>query len=183
MTDHHTLKMNRELKRVNDKAMICQILDRAQVACLALHDEPYPYVVPMNYGYTWDDRLVLYMHMATEGHRLRLLEKDPRVAVNVSLFLDRIGCRQYKGQDQDYRSVNIFGTARVITAESDPEEFLHGFDVLARKNDRPPVTEISPYMRDHALLLRIDADAVTAKAQYPLHALEDVPMPPNVPRE
>ena len=51
MTDHSTLKMHREEVRVSDKEMLKAILDRCHTVVVGLHDEPYPYVVPMNYGY------------------------------------------------------------------------------------------------------------------------------------
>ena len=95
MTDHTTLKMHREKVRVSDKEMLCSILDQEEICSVALHDEPYPYVMPMNYGYTWDDKLIFYFHMAIEGHRIELIKKNPLVAVSGSSFWGRVGHSSY----------------------------------------------------------------------------------------
>ena len=87
--------MHREKVCVSDKEMLCSILDRKEIYSVALHDEPYPYVMPMNYGYTWDDKLIFYFHMAIEGHRIELIKKKPLVAVSVSSFLGRVGHSSY----------------------------------------------------------------------------------------
>ena len=65
MTDHTNLKMHREKVRVSDKKMLCAILDMQETCCVALHDEPYPYIVQMNFGYEWGSADLLFPH----GHR------------------------------------------------------------------------------------------------------------------
>ena len=82
--------MHREKVRISDKEMLYAILDREESCSVALHDEPYPYVVPMNYGYTWDDKLIFYFHMAIEGHRIELIKKkSPRCRQRFLLFGSR----------------------------------------------------------------------------------------------
>lgn len=87
--------MHREKVCVSDKEMLYSILDREEICSVALHDEPYPYVMPMNYGYTWDDKLIFYFHMAIEGHRIELIKKNPLVAVSVFSFWGRVGHSSY----------------------------------------------------------------------------------------
>lgn len=91
MTGHRKLQMNHEDRRITEPEYIRVILDKNNVCTVAMQDEPYPYVVPMNYGYVWEEELVLYMHMADRGHRLDQLGRDPHVTCNVHLFLDRFG--------------------------------------------------------------------------------------------
>ena len=47
--------MRRTDRQVADEAGIRAILDRCQVCRLALWDEEGPYIVPMSYGYRWDE--------------------------------------------------------------------------------------------------------------------------------
>ena len=55
--------MRRSEREVTDCNEIRQILERAEVLRLAMHDEPYPYIVPVNFGFTMqDDQLVLFFH-------------------------------------------------------------------------------------------------------------------------
>ncbi|MBQ9988909.1 MAG: pyridoxamine 5'-phosphate oxidase family protein [Clostridia bacterium] len=184
MTDHTTLTMHREKVRIRDKEMLKAMLDLTQVAVVGLHDEPYPYCVPMNFGYEWEGDLpVFYFHMAIEGHRIELIKKDPRVCLSISTFLDRHGFASYRNETHDYRSVTVFGTAEIIKPEDDMDSYLHAFSVLCRCNSgRPEVKQASPEMLARLWALRVTAEIVTGKTQYPISSVEEVPMPANQPR-
>ena len=70
--------MRRTDRQVADEAGIRAILDRCQICRLALWDEEGPYIVPMSYGYRWDEGgLKLYFHCAGEGRKLDALRRDP----------------------------------------------------------------------------------------------------------
>ena len=76
--------MRRSEREVTDCNEIRQILERAEVLRLAMHDEPYPYIVPVNFGFTMqDDQLVLFFHGAKVGKKCDLLQKNPHVSFEV----------------------------------------------------------------------------------------------------
>lgn len=52
--------MRQSKRQVTDKATICAMLDAIDTIHVAMHDEPFPYVVPLNFGYDWKDKLVFY---------------------------------------------------------------------------------------------------------------------------
>lgn len=37
----------------------------------------------INYGFEWKEKPVFYFHMATEGHLVSLLRRNPKVAVSI----------------------------------------------------------------------------------------------------
>ena len=86
-----------------------------------------PYVVPLNFGYDWEDKLVFYFHCAHEGYKLDLLHKNPHVCVNASSFISYAGA-SVKGHLHDYRSVTARGVAERL--EPDSAEFI---DVYKRQ--------------------------------------------------
>lgn len=175
MTDHRKLPMSHEDRRITEPEYIKAILERNSVCTVAMQDTPYPYLVPMNYGYVWEETLVLYMHMMDRGHRLELLKENPHVACNIHLFLDRFGKKRYRSEGHDYRSVTVFGRAEVITAK-EPEEFLKGLNALCRNAKHTLLRRVP--RNDNLLVLKVTADVVTAKAQYPVRELAEVEMPP-----
>lgn len=83
MTDHQKLLMHFEQERIKDKRFMKQILKNCSEATMAFFDEPYPYIVPMNYGFEWKDTLIFYLHTAPDGHKNQLLRKNNRVALNI----------------------------------------------------------------------------------------------------
>lgn len=182
MTDHTTLKMHREKARVTDKEMIRAMLERCHVAVVCMNDDPYPYAVPMNYGFVWeDDQPVFYFHMAIEGHRINLIRENPNVMLCIYEWLDRQGYQLYRKENHDYRSVNVFGKAEIITIENE-EEYIRGMSLLQTCNFRAPVKRITQQMKDRLFVMKVTADIVTAKSQYPISHVDEVPIPENVPR-
>ena len=175
MTDHKQIQMNHENRRITNQELIKSILDKNIVCVVAMQDEPYPYVVPMNYGYVWEDKLILYMHMADKGHRLNLLGKNPHVSCNINMFLDRFGKRRYRGEGHDYRSVSVFGKAEVVTKEQ-PEEYLKGLNALCRNTGRTLLQKVPK--NKNLLVMKVTADVITAKAQYSVNDVEEAEMPP-----
>lgn len=51
---------------------------------MAVHDEEGMYIVPLNFGYTYEeDVLKLYFHSAGEGRKVDALAADPKVAIEM----------------------------------------------------------------------------------------------------
>ena len=81
-------KADREIK---DRDEILHLLDECQTIRLALHDQPYPYIVPLSYG--WElagDKICIYFHCAKEGKKLEDLIAtlaEPKESVELLLNL------------------------------------------------------------------------------------------------
>ena len=73
--------MRRHDREIVDFREILAVMERCDVCRVALHDEPYPYIVPMNFGMAVEgERIVLYFHGAKAGRKFDLIAKNPRVA-------------------------------------------------------------------------------------------------------
>ena len=176
MTDHNSLEMRKSDRRVTDKEIIKAMLDMCKTCTLSVHDEPYPYQVPLNFGYEWEDELIIYLHMASCGHKIELIKKDPRVSVNAHAYLDRSNLPKYRGGNQDYRSVTVFGAAQIITSD-EPDEFMRGLNALQRHNSRKEISKAPK--TDSLYVIKIKAEAFSAKAMYPINDISEAAMPPN----
>ena len=76
--------MRRKDREVTSIDEIRQILDKAKVLHLGLYDDEYPYIVPMHYGYVYqNDSIIFYMHGAKEGHKIDLINRNPKVCVEL----------------------------------------------------------------------------------------------------
>lgn len=72
-------EMRRKDRRVTDEALIDSILKECGVVRIGLYDEDRIYVVPVNYGYTYEDgRLSIYFHGGRSGHRLDCIRRNPK---------------------------------------------------------------------------------------------------------
>lgn len=108
--------MRRADKEVTDFNEIAGVLHRADTIRLGLSGTPYPYVVPLSFGYAANKgRISLYIHGAFEGHKHDLLRENPHVCVEAdTLFRYE---KTPRGITARYESFIGFGTAHAIAGE------------------------------------------------------------------
>jgi len=76
--------MRRRDREITDRDEMIEILDKCQVCRIALHDENFPYIVPLNYGVDiGGDNVTLYFHSAKQGKKLDLIRRDNRASFEV----------------------------------------------------------------------------------------------------
>lgn len=115
---------------VTDAQEIIGILDRGKIVHVGMVDEGKPYVVPMNYGYEFENReLVLYLHGATAGRKLDILRAQPHVFIEIDTdivaFDGKLAC-QY---GVSYSSIMGEGVAQIV---ENMDEKKHGLTVLMK---------------------------------------------------
>ena len=165
--------MRRKDREITDRAIISGMLDMAEILHIAVKNEPYPYVVPVNFGYEWvDDELLFYFHCAKTGLKLDLLRRDPHVCVNAADFISYAD-KPYRGHLHDYRSVTAFGLASELSPESDG--FLHAHEKLLEHNHRRMQPDDIPVMEKLAIWeIRCKAGDVTGKAEIVPETADEV---------
>lgn len=73
--------MRRKDREITDLTQIVEIMKKCDVCRVAFHDEPYPYMVPLNFGfYQQNDQITLFFHGANAGKKISLLQMDNRVS-------------------------------------------------------------------------------------------------------
>lgn len=167
---------DRELK---EKEMLRAVIDMCHVCSIGFHDEPYPYVVPVNFGYVWESEpLMLYIHGArADGHMRKLMAQDNRVCAQMNKFIDRNLDASYRGENHDYRSVTVFGRMEEVEEEA---EYVAALNAIRVHNDRSPIFCKAPKaLRDQLCIWRITAEEITGKAQYPVSSVAEIEMPPH----
>lgn len=119
--------MFRPMRRKNQalsEAETIEILKTCTSGVLAVAgDEDYPYAVPLSYAY--EDGKVFF-HCAAEGHKIDGIKRNNKVSFCVIKTDDVI----QKTFTTHYKSVVVFGKARILNAES---EKRHGLECLVKK--------------------------------------------------
>ena len=122
--------MRRKDREITGRENIEPILQACKVCRVAMTGtDGWPYVIPMNFGYTWDeDGLTLYFHGGVKGKKIDSLRADPRVCFELDCEEGLTGegdlaCRY------SYAFSSIVGYGRVEFAE-DNEEKRQGLDVI-----------------------------------------------------
>ncbi len=110
--------MRRNDLKVIDLNKIVEIFDNSPTLRLGLHDSPYPYVVPLSYGYDVSgDRIELYIHGALEGKKHDLISKNNFVCVEVDYF-DGYGLTELSAT-ANYSSIIAYGRIFLIVDEKE----------------------------------------------------------------
>ena len=114
----------RRHKQALPEAECYAILARCTHGVLAVSgDGGYPYAVPLSYAVANGK---IYFHSAVEGHKIDALRKDERVCFTV-VDADDVVAERFTTY---YRSVIVFGRARILT---DPVDLRSALNALAEK--------------------------------------------------
>lgn len=158
----------RRRERQIDITEIKTIVEQCRVMHIALNDQPFPYVVPTNYGYEWvDDKLILYSHGARQGKKRTLIAADPHVCVEID------GGAQLMPAGEDapdysaaYQSVIGYGEAELV---DDPQEKWHALDLLMQhETGRSLATfaELPAHKLNGVGVIKITLAALSGKAHH-----------------
>lgn len=122
--------MRRREREVTDEKTILEILDKCQVLHLGLSDEDQPYVVPMNYGYLWENGgLTFYLHGAVEGYKYEVIRKNPKVSFVMECDRKPFGGKVACQYGMSYSSLMGKGVAGIV---EDVEEKKKALSVLMK---------------------------------------------------
>ncbi|MBR2582219.1 MAG: pyridoxamine 5'-phosphate oxidase family protein [Oscillospiraceae bacterium] len=154
--------MRRKDREITDAGEIREILARARVMHLGLYDGEYPYVVPMHYGFTFEDgKLTLYAHCAKEGRKLDLIRRDGRVFVEIDTDEALVPGAAACSWGACYASVMGRGRAAIVDDEDEKCRAL----ALLMKTQTGKEFSFTPAMAAAVTVLRVDVESYTAKAR------------------
>ncbi|MDP6113299.1 MAG: pyridoxamine 5'-phosphate oxidase family protein [Planctomycetota bacterium] len=116
--------MRRSEKEIKDRSLIDSIIRSCQVCRLGLCDGREPYVVPLSFGY---DGQALYLHAASEGRKLDILQENSRVCIEFDIVHEVVEAEDACSWGIKYQSVIGFGTAEIV---EEMEEKRRGLALL-----------------------------------------------------
>ena len=154
--------MSRQDRLVTDQEELIEIIRRCQVIHIGMHDGEDIYVIPMNYGYTWENnKLTFYLHGALEGKKIDLLKKNGRIGFEVDcdheLVEGKVPCQfAFK-----FASVAGTGTARIL---EESQEKIQAMEYLMKKySDRE--FEFTERLVSIVSLIRVEVDTFTGRVR------------------
>lgn len=96
-------RADREVKELND---IIAIMEKCDVCRIALNNNGYPYILPLNFGMcVRNEQIELYFHGAMEGTKYDLIEKDNRASFEMDCGHQLVTEIEQGNCTMDYESV------------------------------------------------------------------------------
>lgn len=155
--------MRRKDREITEISEILEIIDKADILRLGLFDREHPYIVPLHYGYEYEEgKLIFYMHSAREGHKLDLIRNNSNVCIELESDTELISGGDIAcAYGAAFASVIARGTAAIV---SDVQEKIKGLKLLM-KNQTGRDFDINEKMASAVEVIRVEALDFTAKAR------------------
>ena len=152
--------MRRRDREIKDRDEIIRVMEQCDVCRLALNDEGYPYILPLNFGMEVEDgQIVLYFHGAAEGKKYELIAKDNRVSFEMDCAHRLVMIESAGNCTMEYESVIGCGRIEIVP----DEEKLQALEILMkhyRQEDFPFNKAVVP----HTTVMKLVVEEVTGKA-------------------
>lgn len=152
--------MRRKDRALNTMAECVEVVSRCMVCRLGLWDGNEVYIVPLNFGYTWEDgELVLYFHSAPEGRKLNMMRKFPMVSFEMDcghhLLPGTVPCRY------GYAYESVIGRGRIDFPEKE-EDRIAGLQIMM-KHQTGRDFSITPEMLKGVIVYRLVVTSFSGK--------------------
>ena len=155
--------MRRNDREIKDKALIEQFITKEQIIRIAFYDNGDLYIVPLNYGFIYEnDKYVFYFHGAKAGRKFELSKSSPMVGFEIDgeyeLLQADVACN-YSAKFQ-----SVIGTGRLSIIE-DYEEKIKGLNALMNHISGKSEWDYSKDMVDAVAVFRLEVDKLSCKAK------------------
>ena len=151
--------MRRKDREIVDIGEMIQIIQKCDVCTLALFDEEYPYIVPMNFG--WDcnnSQIDLYFHCANEGKKLELIQKNHKVSFEMDCSHKLISGERPCDCTMEYESVVGNGTIEIVNANKEK-----ALTAIMKNYSKEKTFEFDERMLRAVTVLKLTVEKITAK--------------------
>lgn len=156
--------MRRKNLQVTDLIKVKAFLRTGHVINTAMHDGDYPYVVPTNYGFQFDEDglLHLYLHGAPEGKKRDLIAKDGHVAFSIVAKAERYDTPDGELSNNGYAYQTIMGTGNASLV-TDLKEKREALELILAHELGSRDDSLKPADVEYTGVIRIDVTGMTAK--------------------
>ena len=118
-------RKDREIQDINEKLTL---LKKCKVCRLGLCEHKVPYIVPLNFGYSFMHTvLTLYFHSAPEGKKIDMLRANPNACFEIDAEHELV--RHENACNYSFRYASLIGSGTVSFID-DPEEKRHALNAL-----------------------------------------------------
>lgn len=152
--------MFREMRRKKQKLAeeeCYAIIERLNVGVMGvIGDDGYPYTVPVN-PFLMGDKL--YFHSAKAGHKIDAITKEPKISFT---FIDKDDVVEREFTTY-FRSVQLFGKARVVTDEEERQRAFRRFAERYCAGGMDRYDEVMAKEAKASLIVCVDIEHISGK--------------------
>lgn len=152
--------MRRHEREIIDQDEIAAIMQECDICRVAFLDDPFPYIVPLSFGFTrTDDEFTLLFHCADEGRKIDLLDRNGHVAFEMDcgtqVVLGDIACQS----TMQFKSICGTGVLSFVSEEGKRE----ALEAIMRHYDPEGEPAFSAKAVEGVTVLELAVSSMTAK--------------------
>jgi len=176
LSDKYGVSKQNKVRQLREKAAydnetVHRVLDAGLVAHVAFVQDGEPIVVPMLYG---RDGETLYLHGARKARVIRLLEGTGIACINVTLLDGLVFARSAFASSMNYRSVTVFGKARLVDDLEDKKHALHVIAECTMPGRRAELRKSTDNELKMTGIIAVDIESASAKISTGMPEDEDI---------
>ena len=155
--------MRRSDREITDKNRIEEFIAKEQILRVAFHDNGDIYIVPVNYGYLFENnKYSFYFHGAKAGRKYELAKKKPTVGFEIDGNYMLIGSEVACGFSATFQSVIGTGTLSLV---EDNAEKINGLNAIMKQTTSKAEWNYSDEMLDAVVVFKLVVDKLSCKAK------------------
>ena len=153
--------MRRKDREVTEPSRLRELIEACSCCRLGLWDGKEVYIVPMNFGWSWEgERLRLYFHSAAAGRKMELLRARPEVSFEMDTGHSLLAGQQACGYSFAYRC--LMGTGRAEILE-DPAARRYAMGRIMAHYTGKSGWDYRPALLEKTALFCVTAECLSAK--------------------
>ena len=152
-------RMRRSDREVKDFDGIIRIMEKCDVCRIALNNNGYPYILPLNFGMKVDNNIVeLYFHGANEGMKYDLIQNDNRASFEMDCEHRLVTELERGSCTMEYESVIGKGYIEIL-----PEEEKYDALCILMKHYHQETFPFNKSVMPHTTVFKLVVENMTGK--------------------
>lgn len=155
--------MRRRDREITNKRAIEEFVAEEQILRIAFYDDGDIYIVPVNYGYLYEnDKYSFYFHGAKAGRKYELSKSKPIVGFEIdgkyNLLENEMAC--------DYSAAfqSVIGTGSLQLVDNNEEKKI-GLNTLMKQTTQNSEWSYNDKMLEAVAVFRLDVHKISCKAK------------------
>ena len=154
--------MRRKDREITDKNRIREFIDKEQILRIAFYDEGEIYIVPINYGYLYDEKYIFYFHGAKAGRKYELAKNNPNVGFEIDGNYSLLEGEEACDFSATFQCVIVTG---ILSLVEDNTVKIKGLNTIMKQTTSKEEWNYSAEMLEAVAVVRLDVDKLSCKAK------------------
>ena len=152
-------RSDREITDTNEKI---SVIKKCKVCRIGLSENNIPYVVPLNYGYSFDnDVLTLFFHSVIEGRKMEIIKHNHQACFEMDCDTKLIEAEQPCCYGYEFKSIIGFG--KIIVLDSLDEKSYGLNRIMKHQTGKETVYDFTLNQLENVCVFKLVVETFTGK--------------------